>query len=349
MNSNNLFSLIRSENKMDPTNSPTAKKRITRGAAPYGYKIANGEISIDKKQADVVKLIFKMYLDGHKHKEIIEYLKAKEIMSNRNKNFGQTTIHSMLRNEVYIGTITKIIDGHIHKFKDAIPAIISLSDFELTRSLIGSIDNPQIYKATEPYILSGLAYCAECGGSLMGNRRKSKSGNIWSGYLCSNRKRFKTCAAKEIKKEDVEAEVLRIIENEVFTDDNIKSMTATIYEAYVEEIKLLNDKIKTVNLKLNGTKEQINNIVTSISKGTSSPSLERKLTELELDLSSLKKELKMAKHQKANPITKDEITKFLLDNRRISVMSVENQIKIINIFIEKVVISKDEVNVYVIY
>jgi len=38
------------------------KQGLWNGQAPYGYKIVKGKLAINRKEADVVKMIFKFYL-----------------------------------------------------------------------------------------------------------------------------------------------------------------------------------------------------------------------------------------------------------------------------------------------
>lgn len=71
----------------------------------YGYKKGpNGEMVIDKDQVYIIKLIYRLYLEGNSLKDIIDILNEKGIPSPRGKKWiNKTTIYSILTNEKYIG------------------------------------------------------------------------------------------------------------------------------------------------------------------------------------------------------------------------------------------------------
>jgi DNA invertase Pin-like site-specific DNA recombinase len=80
---------------------------------PYGYrrvKIKDGNkerprLEPDPHQASVVAHIFKEVLEGKGLKEIGQALERDGIAGPRGKGWGKTTLHRILTNEVYIGTL----------------------------------------------------------------------------------------------------------------------------------------------------------------------------------------------------------------------------------------------------
>lgn len=68
-------------------------------------------------------------------------------------------------------------------------------------------------KATVNYLLSGIIYCGQCGGSIVGNIRRSGRAKLsYSNYECSSRKRKDTCSMKAVGKQYVENKVIDDLE-----------------------------------------------------------------------------------------------------------------------------------------
>lgn len=101
----------------------------------YGYdKDKNGDLVINKEQAEVVKLIFDLYLGGKSILGIVKELKERSIKSPTGKeNWPKRSIEEMLSNEKYIGVSVVNVggeEGQIYKLNDSHPAIISKEMFD---------------------------------------------------------------------------------------------------------------------------------------------------------------------------------------------------------------------------
>jgi site-specific DNA recombinase len=96
-----------SKNISDNTNW-SFQRKMRRGGnftvALYGYNI-NGETwTIDKKKAEIVRLIFDMYIKGFTYSKILEKLYELKVASPRgNKVWVQSALENILRNEKYAG------------------------------------------------------------------------------------------------------------------------------------------------------------------------------------------------------------------------------------------------------
>lgn len=101
----------------------------------YGYdKDENGDLVINKEQAEVVKLIFDLYLGGKSILGIVKELKDRNIKSPTGKdNWPKRSIEEMLSNEKYIGIAVVNVDGEegqVYKLNNSHPAIISNEIFD---------------------------------------------------------------------------------------------------------------------------------------------------------------------------------------------------------------------------
>lgn len=101
----------------------------------YGYdKDENGDLVINKEQAEVVKLIFNLYLGGKSILGIVEELKDRNIKSPTGKdNWPKRSVGTRLSNEKYIGVSVVNAggeEGQIYKLNNSHPAIISKEMFD---------------------------------------------------------------------------------------------------------------------------------------------------------------------------------------------------------------------------
>ncbi len=70
---------------------------------PYGYDYIEGRLIVNNIEAENVKKIFEMYLEGLSMKKISDELNLKNIPTKMNKTWGTQTISSILKNPLYCG------------------------------------------------------------------------------------------------------------------------------------------------------------------------------------------------------------------------------------------------------
>lgn len=107
-----MFELLDQYEKMS-ISLKLAKGRITKakkgskacGNAPYGYEWENTNIVVNDKKADIVKEIFKLYLNNNSLQKIADYLNNKKILTDRNKKWTKQGIAFILKNNFYTGIV----------------------------------------------------------------------------------------------------------------------------------------------------------------------------------------------------------------------------------------------------
>ena len=104
------------------------------GRPPLGYVKKNGskKIFIDEVQADVVRRIFKLYLDGMSVCSICKLFKEENVL---NRSWPTTTVDKILSNQLYIGNSEygKRTNNEIQIFKNVVPAIIDKTTFDMVQ------------------------------------------------------------------------------------------------------------------------------------------------------------------------------------------------------------------------
>ena len=261
------------------------------GFAPYGYRLEDGELKISDDEADLVREIFKVYIEGKNGintvaRRLNERGLKKKIRNNANTDrIGASFVKAVLDNPVYAGYLpygrrkTEKIDGtrnefHIVKqsefemFDGKHEAIISKETWEIAqkkRKENGYV-REKTHSLEHSHILSGILRCPVCNGPMYGNvnRKKKKDGSgyykdCWY-YVCKNRKIVggKPCTFhKYIKQDDVNAEMFEIV-RDIFQRNGVSEGRAVDFlgeqldiDSLKAELKQLTDRRKTVESKKN--------------------------------------------------------------------------------------------------
>jgi site-specific DNA recombinase len=178
---------------------------------PYGYVTVEAErrgarvkkkLAIDPVEAELVRTMFKLFLEGIDGsgplgiKKIVEWLNTRGVRTRLGARWGVGRIHAMLSNPVYGGRMRfNRIDSRTRRLKSTseyvycdVPAIIEPAVFERTQTLLWR-RNPRVTPprtTSAPVLLAGLAVCAHCGGSMTVRTGTSRSGQVYRYYSCAS-------------------------------------------------------------------------------------------------------------------------------------------------------------------
>ena len=153
-----------------------------------GYdKDKDGNLIINEKEAEIVRMIFRMYLGGDGTFRIAKKLNELGIPTVTGKQWHETTIRGMLKNEKYkgdcllqkyyvpkVGGATVANDGKVQSYyiTGNHEAIITKDDWEAVQRLREeraeewNIDTKDTHKFKNRYPLSGKLICPYCGKHL---------------------------------------------------------------------------------------------------------------------------------------------------------------------------------------
>lgn len=333
------------------------KCKTTGGAPAFGYDVdpVTKQFVLNEKEAYCVKKMFEDYASGKSYTEIIDWISANGFTTRKGAPIKKNTLHGMLKNEKYMG-IYKFNTSSRSKYASSnqsevrieggVPAIVSRETFEIVqRKLDINKKNSQVFKAKTLYILSGKVVCGQCASKMFGNRRLSKSGNDWSGYLCSGRKKH-ICNAKEVKKSDLEEIVLNHLEKHIFTDEYLNALSDEILSAANEKHLATHAEIKLLKAKLTKLDTQISNLINAISEGFASDIVKSKLESMAIDRANTIAQIEIQEAKAAHMFTKEDIKKYLSQGKGIKFKSEMDQMHIIDMFLDKVVVYEDHIDIH---
>ena len=339
----------------------------TGGTGALGYNVDpdTKKYTINEKEAEAVRMIFQMYIEGSGYGVIADALNAQGYMTKAGKPFSKGSISSILRNERYTGVYifnrmsSKDIDGrrnsHLYKAEEemvriegGVPQIISKEDYQLalkkmeSRRKIRSCNN-----AKEVYLLSRKVICGECGRVYTGNRKNSgRKKTLHVTYACTGRKSRNGCENKEIRREYLETFVMEKLAEYLFDETLIPKICAAYGEYQLSKNA---GHIKTkVNYekKIKEVTKSIDNIVEMI-MASPSTALAKKLSELEQEKERLNESYQeLCKNANIKQLNEEEITKmFRIARNQLEVGTLKMTKVLVETFIDKVIVYKDWVEV----
>ena len=234
--------------------------------APYGYikhPKDKHKLIIDPDAAEIVQLIFSMFLKGTSKRAIGMYLNEHGIPSpsaykqmkelpvstrgSDNPMWGGRMIHAILTNPTYTGDLaqgrSRVKSYKVHQI-ETVPkeewvqvagtheAIIDYETFDKVQGLLQR-DTRTSPKGREVHLFSGFLKCADCGRAV--TRCVGKNDNVY--YACSTYKtRSRTaCSMHSIKHNRLEAAVLFAVQQQVHLAVSYSEIVALINSAPIKK------------------------------------------------------------------------------------------------------------------
>lgn len=292
------------------------------GNIPYGYEnefVVSGKnrkktLKIVPAEAEVVRKVYRLCLEGYGFKEIVKKLNGEDLLRRSGKPWQVSNIAYMLRNETYTGCLVWNEFKHNPRTKtpritvpNAHPAIIAPEEFAQARAIIRSRSKDFVHPrvVSSKHLLSSLLICKRCGRSMA--TCGAKSGKFHY-YTCQRYVKMGRdyCKQKQISAKKLEAFVIDLLRERVFTRENIEKLLLMVNEelanfenSYEARIGLLE---KALQDKLARRKRLYNSIETdNIDLGDVGP----RLRELNAEIECLKQEKEELDRKKAErkPLT----------------------------------------------
>lgn len=320
-----------------------AKKGHISGQLALGYtkKDKSKKLVIDELEADTVKRIFSMYLEGSSVCHICEEFNEENVL---NRHWATTTVDKILSNKIYIGSIEygKRDKKNTQIFEDVVPAIIDKTTFECVQKR--KEKNLKNYKRKRTYIFMQKILCPKCHKIMGGESSTSGTGDKHIYYKCN-------CCKKRISEKKIEKELMKFLNDMLdfflIIDNSFKpSMCRDIEEEITKYEKMedgLNDKITRIK------QEFMDGEIAAKSFEKELHYLEKGIKNIEIKSAELK-DLKQNNEHKQDVelfFNMKEIEKLKLKSEYVKEHNLWNQLSqeqkqyIINKYIDEIEISSD--------
>jgi site-specific DNA recombinase len=231
--------------------------------APFGYDInyigKNRTLKPNEYEAEMIKLIFKMYTDGNGAGAIANYLNSLGCKTKFGNKFERSSIIFTLKNPVYIGKVTwkkkeikkstkpnKIKDTRTRDISEWIVAngkhkpLIDVETFNKTQDILKNkyhVPYQIVNGAANP--LAGILICGICGNKMVLRKYGDKSPHL----ICTK------CENKSSRFDYIEAFILESLEDYLHNKETDigRDDTNTDINIYQKQLELLNKELLTLN------------------------------------------------------------------------------------------------------
>lgn len=180
-----------------------AKKGHLSGRPPLGYtKLDKSkDLIIDDIKAEVVRRIFRLYLDGLSVCSICKLFNQEEVL---NRHWSTTTVDKILSNQLYIGNMEygKRSKGEIQIFENVVPAIIDKTTFEMVQKR--KQKNLKNFHRKLNYIFMQKIKCTKC-NKIMGGSSSTSKDNTKHIYYKS------ACCKTRINEKKIEKSLMNFL------------------------------------------------------------------------------------------------------------------------------------------
>ncbi len=316
------------------------KCQYAGGVCPLGYTIDKSKhFVINPDTAPIIKYIFTAYADGIPKAEIVRQLNSKGFRAGNGKPFTKNSLSTILHNIRYTGTYKY---GDI-LIENGIPQIIEPELFEKAQEMSRKHKSSHPPISAADYILSDKTVCGVCGAPMIGDTGTGKSGRQYHYYTCAKRKsRREKCPKKSIRQDLLEDMVIDAV-RKLVSDKELMEQIADKTYAYYVRLGENDDTVPALKSKLAEVQRGIDNLIKAAEMGIISPDMKTRMDDLTEQKNELLDSIEAAEMTAKFRLTRDQILFFLLQFCDADMDDPECQKRLINTFINAVVVHDDRV------
>ncbi len=300
----------------------------TLGQKVYGLqKGADGRWEQNPAQAPIVKRIFDEYVSGRPATDIYRDLNAEGFRTITGGPFNKNSLNRILQNEKYCG-VYQYADIRV---EDGIPAIVSRDTFEKARRMVKlHHEKPAAKKIEGGFLLTGKLFCGHCNAPMTGDGGTSKTGKVYSYYMCCNR-RLKKCDKERVSKQLIEDFVVQKLA-EIANNDDVINEFADRFMIWQEKQQSasptvgMEERLKKIDVALK-------NSMAVIDSGFITESLKKHITELEEERLQVEKGIAQEK-LKAPKLERKQVVFFLRKFRKGDINDIGWRIYLVETFLQ---------------
>ena len=198
------FYSIRLSEEVKRSMEVNARRGKLQASPPFGYSVSEGKLIANDEEVELVRWIFRSFVDGKGLYPIARELNAMGIRTHRGNQFENRTVEYIIRNPVYIGKLRWNPTGRTrrdYKNENIIVAdgehepIIEQDLWDAAQVRLDQVKLQWGYKARPTsdlkHWLSGLVRCSSCGATLIFSHPHY--------YKCNNYARGRCKSSQHIK------------------------------------------------------------------------------------------------------------------------------------------------------
>ena len=199
-------------------------------------------------------------------KAIAIWLNERNITTRTGARWGIQAIHRILTNSGYFGDYYWGVDPAVSEFREELDPVLLKIPHIISREMLDEVQllmqkrDPKMGAAKQissPLLLSGIAYCEECGASM--TLRTGKGGN-YRYYHCSSATRGKkVCTGPSIPEKELDDAVLTAVRSRVLDKDHLTKLISGLQKrdrvrsnSAIEELPSLQSRVSAAEATVQG-------------------------------------------------------------------------------------------------
>ncbi len=352
-----------------------ARQGYWNGArAPFGYKAAAADrrgdkikkkLAIDPKDAETVKLIFKLFLEGDGRSgplgvmAIAKWLNTSGHRTPTGKLFYTSRVHSILTDETYIGCAwfnrrnsrTGEARPREEWIKVPVPPILAEEAFQRVQMLLSdrrpSKTPPRL--SSSNVLLTGLAVCEGCRKPLMMTTGK---GGAYRYYKCAGKHLTGACEgdlAIAIPEATLDELTLNALTASLLTPERTQAIVAAVAKKREEKRGDSTHALNQLRGQLSQVNKRIRNLLDAVADGTVKDSdlFKEKIEEAETERADLQRLIDAQERQ-----VKEALKPITIDQAKIAATRLKRFLedappdlkkRYIRAFVSEIVVGKTEI------
>ena len=303
------------------------------GKLTYGYNVENRKLVVNEFEAEVVRYVFKQYLQGEVIRNIIKDLTSKGIVY-KTKPFIVNAIYNMLTNEKYIGIYRK--DDEV--YKNMFPRIIDNDTFEKVQKKLHM--NHYGKKSIKTiYLLKQKLTCGYCGMPISAECGTTRKGKKINYYKCLGIKKYQNGCQKETLRQDIlEQFVIDTITNELSKPTIIDNLVNNLMRVQNNQSKM-NSAIAILEKGKKQAETTLQNIMKAVELGVVNKTTSARMKELENQIDEIERQMIIEKSKSTIKISEIEIKEYYKQALKLEPLA------LINILIKEIKLYNDKIEI----
>lgn len=305
---NQMHALITRQKVMEKMRFMARNGQHTGGKPALGYKVEDGRLMICEEEAVIVRRIFREYAGGSSYRDIIAGLNADGYKTKRGRPFGSNSLHDLMHNEKYVGTLvygqtpyredgtrnTHAKDGtDVIRIEDAIPAIIDKKTFRIVQERMAQNKRLQGGRPAKnrDYPLRSKVYCADCKKAMTITTSKGE----YYYYRCTGKKRTHDCASTPIRADRLEHRVAEALKHVLGRPDEVDGLIRILRD---QAQQLQNSAVSRLTALIQQEQDisaKLEHAVEAILSGLTSSAIKDRIRDLEAQKAAVNREMRALK------------------------------------------------------
>lgn len=232
-----------------------------------------------------MRLIYRLFLEGDGNtgplgvKAITCNLNERRFFTRDGGRWGLAQIHAILTRTTYIGEHRFNTRSHKNRERKpesevsimAVPPLIDREIFDAVQARLKS-RNPMVTPAritSGPTLLTGICFCAKCGGAMTLRTGRGSAGGTYRYYTCSTKARQgKTgCAGRTIPMDKLDDLVANHLQDRLLQPKRLETVLTSLLDRREERTERRREHLAELNRRITETDQRLNRLYDAIEAG----------------------------------------------------------------------------------